>query len=103
MFFKLVWWYALSAFLTRFGGVIFIVVLLHLSDGHWLVTHGAQVNVTNTVALVKVKGRHIDGTLAAEGGEIILNLYAYQSFIISVTSSTHQLLQIFVSCSISVI
>ena len=92
MFFELVRRYILSAFLTRFGGVVFVVVFLHLPDGHWLITHGAQLNVTNTVALVEFKGPHIDGTLAAgrergrgegrEGGKIILNLYGCQSSII---------------------
>ena len=111
MFFELVRRNVLSAFLTRLGGVVFVVVFLHLPDGHWFITHRAQLYVTNTVALVKVKGPHIDGTLAAgrererEGEERSFSICmdACQSSIISVISSTHQLLQIFVSCSISLI
>ena len=85
MFFELVRRNVLSAFLTRLGGVVFVVVFLHLPDGHRFITHRAQLYVTNTVALVKVKGPHIDGTLAAGrereggGGKIILNLYGCMS------------------------
>ena len=41
MFFELVWRYVLPALVARFGGVVFPVVFLHLSDGDWLLTHRA--------------------------------------------------------------
>ena len=44
--------------------MVLIVVLLHILDWDWFVTQRAQLDMTNTVALMKVKGAHIDGPFA---------------------------------------
>ena len=64
MFFNLVWCYVLATLVARCGGVVLLVVFVHVFDGDCLLAHGAQLDVSNTVALMEIKGRDVNSPLA---------------------------------------
>ena len=64
MFVKLIRGNKSATQLTGCGGVVLLEVIFHLLYWNWLVTSRTQLNVTNTVALVKFKSSGFNSTLA---------------------------------------